>query len=348
MFQIRVLHDSKKFRQWLHQCYGLSRDGEMRSFHSPHGQSWFSERRSRSMDASSADHNVSFAVPPSPGMSPQSDESGGVPFFQTSFEREKTMNSDSLRRVRSVVLQKKNLHSVALRAISEPASFAWNEMASLAYVEYAIIGSDPLPETKFTTRIIALDAKRNRFYVLSPPPINEIILEFGFLDVTCVSGYSDIFGDAGFTLHLFEHGIEVRVVPLRYEAKKMWSVAMRYFLINDRLVRDASSEEINARYLAGAGGLYLKSTHVAEVVQATAVCGLCGEPKNGTPQCRVSGLQHYEYIQHVTQAISECGSAMSALPMRDVAVPRDALELVRACKETLNRAQVAFDRATEV
>jgi hypothetical protein len=349
MFQIRVLQDAKKFRQWLHQCFGLSRDGEMRSFHSPHGQSWFSERRHRSMDASSMDQNASFAVPPSPGMSPQSaEETSGVPFFQTSVERERAMNPDSLRRVRSVVLQKKNLHSVALRAISEPTSFAWNEMASLAYVEYAIIGSDPLPETKFTMRIIALDAKGSRFYVLSPPPINEIILEFGFQDVTYVTGYSDIFGDAGFTLHLFEHGIEVRVVPLWCEAKKMWCVAMRYFLVSDRLLRDTSSEDVNSRYLAGAGGLYLRATHVAEVVQATTVCGLCGEPKNGTPQCRVSGLQHYEYVQHVTQAIAECGSAMAALPMRDVAVPRDASELLRKCKEALRRAREAFDRATEV
>lgn len=347
MFQFRVLQEVKKFRQWLHQCFGLSREGEMRSFYSPDGQSW-NRSKNRSADASSTDQNVSFASPLTPGMSPQSgDEGDGVPFFQTSLERSRTLTSETLRRVRSVVLQKRKLNSIAQRAISDPKSFVWGEMASLAFVEYCVIGSDPLPETRFAVRIVALDANDSRVFVLSPPPSSDIVMEFGLQDVVCITGYSDVYGDAGFTLHLYTYGIEVRIVPLRYEARKMWTVALRYFWASDRLLRDTSTEEADSKYLGGAAGLYLCQSNVSSIVHSSTLCGLCSEPKYGTPQCRVSGLQHVEYITHVSQARKECGTSISALPLRQVAVVRDPLDLVRRCRETLARAQDAFVRARE-
>lgn len=338
MIEVRTLQDSKKFWVWLMQCFGVNAKGFQRSFHSPNGSQW-SSRRSADAVSQLSDNNTSFALDGrghSPNIESTSSD-GGVPFFKLG-QTKKDAYEASMRRVESVVIQKRKLNALARRAITQPSTFDWHQMATLAYVEYNVIGGPPTPESSYKKRVVALDSTAKRLYVLGVPPDHRVVLDLPVNDVAYISGYSDVYGDSGFTMHLFRVGLEINVVPLREEARRMWNVALRFCWQTEHLLRDMSREAANAQFLGvPRDEMELDGLCVAH---AQTVCALCGRRKYGALQCSVSGLQHAEYLKHVKQAQAAYGSGLAAMPVRNVRCPTDVNELLERTRKTLERSRL--------
>ena len=307
--EVRCMQEPRKFRQWINSCFGITKNmGFMKSFH---GKSLVpsSTRGEGSVGGDGDEHDAS------PRLVAVSTLTGST--RQLKSRKSFASVNGSLRRK---VVQ-----------IIDSESFNWKEMGSLAFVEFNIFAQQPEGCGVFAKRIVALDQIKGRLYVLEVPPGSAILLDIDFADITDVTGSSGIFGDAGFTLHLRDVGIEVKVVPLHKDARKMWTITLRNAL--QKIRPQESREEINNR---------IRTEHQDPVFEDSLNCHLCGKDAYRTGLCS-SGLLHTHYLTFLETSKDRHGSFFELLPPRTVHVSVDSAdEIFTTTINAITRADKAL------
>jgi hypothetical protein len=311
-FEVRTLGDSKTFRIWLQGCFGAIKvQKDTREVGS--WASWIGSRSVMKLKANDAN----------------------FPLTECNDDVEEIVADAS--------------------ADPEPPSRAWRleqidwrRFSCSAMVEYNEINAPPTVASTFAERLLQFDIEEYRqvLYIATVPPRRVVHLRLCLKDITVVTGFSEIYASTGFTLHCFDLGLEVHIIPQAPDAR---DVLIEILKNCDRvLAQSRSREEVNESFLCYTSDRFI-----------SMYCKVCGQHSIKNPLCHVSHQLHAAYLQGLIESASDRhlneNSVMQFFPPRKVvhreideviaaakAAAEESLDIVRAIRDMSSR-QVRMD-----
>ena len=196
------------------------------------------------------------------------------------------------------------------------------ESTCLVYLQYNTVGQPPTPETSFTECFSVLNPLQRRWYFVRKPPSKVMLVELFFDDITAVSGYSALYGMAGFAIHAAKINLELLVVPQDSASRNDWMRTVAECRL--RVVKGKTREEWNAG-----------------CSERPLLCMMCGEESTKSLFCSTTNLPHTELLDELAHSPSSPSRYLNILGKRSVTTTSGVDSFLLEAKQALQRGREA-------